>query len=238
MATIDDALAALCVFREILTQAESEALDRDGCVMLRGLIAADRIAPLRERFERAVRPHDEWPYPRDAGMRYAMLDKDEAFREVCLSPRALAGTHRLFGRRFFLASFEGREPCAGGGGQNWHRDCLAPPGPTQDVAMLAFLDPFGPANGATRLIPGSHLGDEPLPTEDPREIVIAGEAGDALLFDARLIHSGTRNVSGEHRRTLIVAYKGYEQYGERFFKLEAPGAPEAVHYLLGASDLS
>jgi ectoine hydroxylase-related dioxygenase (phytanoyl-CoA dioxygenase family) len=145
----------------------------------------------------------------------------------------LACVHHLFGRRFFLASFEGREPCPGGGQQNLHRDCLKPAGPTHNVSLLAFLDPFGAENGATRLVPGSHTNDEPLSGSDPREIVIGGEAGDALLFHSHLIHSGRRNDSGAPRRTLIASYQGYEQYATRFFKLEAPGGGDAVRYVIG-----
>jgi ectoine hydroxylase-related dioxygenase (phytanoyl-CoA dioxygenase family) len=235
MASLDQSLAALGVASDTLAAEEAAALDRDGYVLLRGLIARDRLASLRLRFEAAVRPSEAWPYPRGHDIRHAMLDKDAAFLALCLAPRVLAGVHHMFGRRFFLASFEGREPCQGGGGQNLHRDGLEPPGAVQCMTLLAFLDDFGPANGATRVIPGSHGGDEPLPLgPDPREIVVAGEGGDALLFPSRLIHSGTCNMSGAPRRTLIAAYLGYEQYAGRFFQLQAPeGACGALRYMLG-----
>jgi len=233
MASIDEALAALGVAGDTLTADETAALDRDGYVLLRGLVAEERLDPLRRRFEDAVRPSEAWSYPRGSDIRHAMLDNDAAFVDLCLAPRLLAAVRRTFGRRFFLASFEGREPRPDGGQQNLHRDCPGPPGPVQCMTLLAFLDDFGPENGATRLIAGSHETDE-VPHSDPREIVVAGRGGDALLFHSRLVHSGTRNASGGHRRTVIAAYLGYEQYPDRYFKLQAPeGAGDAVRYVMG-----
>jgi hypothetical protein len=234
IASIDEALQALGASPDLLSPDEQAALGRDGYLILRGLIDGARIDEMRARFEGAVLANDKWPYPRDKGMRYAKLDDDAAFRAVCLSPRALACARRVFGRRFYLNAFEGREPCEGYGQQSLHRDCPDPLGTGNIVTMLVFLDPFGPANGATRLVPGSHTNGDAVADPDPREIVVSGEAGDALLFEARLVHAGTRNASGAPRRTLIAAYHGYEQYGERYFKLEAPGADEAVCYLMGA----
>ncbi|MGA7674239.1 MAG: phytanoyl-CoA dioxygenase family protein [Rhizomicrobium sp.] len=233
IASIAEALATLGVTENTLMREDVEALDRDGYLVLRGAIAHDRIDPLRERFERAVRPIEEWPVPREFGTRHAMLDKDEAFRDVCLLPTVLAGVYHILKRRFFLATFQGRDPCENGGYQNLHRDWPEQRDIPRNVAVLAFLDPFGPANGATRVVPGSHLADGPVPQSDPREIILEGQAGDILLFDAHLIHSSTRNPSAARRRTLQVSYLGHELYESRYFKLDASGAPESVRYLLG-----
>lgn len=234
MRSIEQALAALGATGAILTPRESESLARDGYTVLRGLVAADRLPFLRRRFEDAVKPSEQWPYPRTTGLRFAMLDGDEAFLDLCLSPRILAGVYQLFRRRFFLAAFEGRAPCEGGGQQNLHRDCLEPMGETHTVSLLIYLDNFDAGNGATRLIPASHLGEEPLAESDPREIFITGAAGDALLFNARLIHAGSRNISGAERRTVIASYQGYEQYADRFFKLKMPpGTSDAARYVIG-----
>lgn len=177
-----------------------------GYRILRAAIPAERLEQLRERFELGVRPSEDWPYPREPGSRLAKLDDDPLVRSTCLLPALLDAVGSLMDGPFRLAVVEGRDPGPGGGGQQLHRDWLEAGATGTVVSGLAFLDDFGPDNGATRLVPGSHLDDDDEAGRDA--IVASGAAGDVLLFDARLVHGGSTNVGGRPRRSLHVSYFG------------------------------
>lgn len=181
------------------------ALDRDGCMVLTGVIPADWIAPLRSAFEAGYRPPGEWPVPRGPEFRHAMVDADPFVQRVCRLPAVLAAAAHIIGQPFFLAQVEGREPRAGLGHQKLHRDGHG--GPHRVLSALAFLDPFGPENGATRVAPGTHNG-EPADGRmaESRARFIKGNAGDILLIDTEVLHGGSRNISGAPRRSLLFTY--------------------------------
>ena len=187
---------------------DARRLDDDGYLLLRQLIPGDWIEPLRAAFEAGVLPSDEWPVPRGRDWRHALVDLDPTVQRVCRLPRLLAAAHHVLGRPFFLAQVEGREPRPDGGAQLLHSD-----GPgsdlVQSVSVLAFLDPFGPDNGSTQVLAGSHRGvtaegsDGPAP---PQAAQVSGQAGDVLLFGSTLLHGATRNHSGAQRRSLLISY--------------------------------
>lgn len=191
------------------TMIDRERLRQDGYVLLRNAIPTDWLDDLRAAFDAGVLPSGQWPVPRGPDWRHAQLDLDPTVQAVCRLPALLAAAGALIGERFFLAQVEGREPLAGGGHQGLHRDYSAErPGDT--VNALAFFDHFGPDNGATRLVPGTHRPAPDAPAIDLADesdaIQISGRAGDILVFDADLIHAGTVNLTGARRRSILIGY--------------------------------
>jgi len=188
---------------------DRKQLHQDGYALLRQAIPSEWLADLRAVFDAGVRPSDQWPVPRGMDWRYSMLDDDSKIQAVCRLPQLLAVAGELIGDRFFLSQVEGREPLAGSGQQQLHRDLSAQrPG---DIAIaLAFFDEYGPENGATRIVPGSHrseLGAPPFDFNDEsRAIQLSGGAGDILVFDVDLVHAGSLNVIGARRRSILISY--------------------------------
>ena len=188
---------------------DREQLHREGYVLLRQAIPAQWLDHLRAVFDAGVKPSDQWPVPRSLEWEHSLLDLDSTVQAVCRLPPLLAVVGELIAERFFLSQVEGRNPVAGYGYQQLHRDLSAQrPG---DMALaLAFFDDYGPANGATRLVPGSH---RPQPDEPPidfsdesRSVQLSGCAGDILVFDVDLVHAGSLNSGGSHRRSLLISY--------------------------------
>ncbi|MDA8483321.1 phytanoyl-CoA dioxygenase family protein [Pseudomonas resinovorans] len=188
---------------------DREQLHRDGYLLLRRVIPAQWLDELRAVFDAGVKPSSQWPVPRGMDWRHSQLDCDSRIQAVCRLPGVLAVVGELIGERFFLSQVEGREPLADGGHQRLHRD-LSAQRPGDMVNALAYLDDYGPENGATRIVPGSHRpaqGEPPFDFNDEsRSVQLSGSAGDILVFDVDLVHAGSRNRTGERRRSILISY--------------------------------
>ncbi|MBX9408351.1 phytanoyl-CoA dioxygenase family protein [Pseudomonas baetica] len=194
---------------------DCEQLHRDGYALLRQAIPTEWLNELRSVFDANVMPSDQWPTPRGAQWRHSLLDLDATIQAVCRLPPLLAVAGELIAERFFLAQVEGREPLGGSGYQPLHRD-LSAQRPGDMVNALAFFDDYGPENGATRIVPGSHRPEsEPSPfdfNDESRSVQLSGYAGDILVFDADLVHAGSLNLSGARRRSVLISFRSESLY--------------------------
>ncbi|WP_236197291.1 phytanoyl-CoA dioxygenase family protein [Pseudomonas glycinae] len=186
-----------------------ELLHSKGYTLLFGAVPNTWLPALRLAFDTGIKPSNEWPVPRGIDWRHSQLDTDPVVQALCRLPPLLAVVGELIGERFFLSQVEGREPLAGGGHQQLHRD-LSAQRTGDTVNALVYLDDYGPENGATRIIPGSHrpaLSEPPFDfTDESRSVQLTGSAGDILIFDADLIHAGSLNSSGARRRSLLITW--------------------------------
>ena len=135
-----------------------------------------------------------------------LTNKHAVFREAVQNPFLMELMAALLGDDFILGSLHVRATYPGAPLQGMHRDWMLDrriPFPTH-VNSMWMLDDFTEQNGATRVVPGSHLRDEELQSGqvDEQEIQATGTAGSVLIWDSRLFHAGGANRSNSQRRGL------------------------------------
>src|SRR5215468_7496809 len=220
--SIEDVLRERNVTDATLSPAEKESLDKLGYVTLPDVIDAGWLARLRTAFERAVDRKQPAADSKQSGTRHAgdLIQKDEAFDGVLTNPKILAAVHHVLRRSFKVLVLGGRDPLPGYGQQALHTDWyprVSTSEPFSVVTALWLLDDFIGSNGATRLIPGSHLWLKPLPkpmqqpdAKHPDQRFIIAKAGSALVFNGHLWHSGMRNESSRPRRVIQCQFVARE----------------------------
>ena len=223
-----------------LSAAQRRRLDTEGFVILEDLIAPRWLLQLRQAFD-AIFAKEGAAAGAEVGQmegvrRLAdLVNKGAVFDPVYLQPQLLAAVFHILQRPFKLHSLNGHDPLPDGGLQALHTDTgktTVPGGPYHVVNSMWMLDDFNSANGATRIVPGSHLkagriGDylEDGTATHPEQIQLLGKAGSVALFNGALWHSSYLNRSGRPRRTLHCA----------FIAREHPQQTDQRHYLRAAT---
>ncbi|HKC86717.1 MAG TPA: phytanoyl-CoA dioxygenase family protein, partial [Blastocatellia bacterium] len=219
---IEDVLKECGVTEATLAPAEKESLNRLGYVVLTGVIDLDWLARLRTAFENAVGRGQTTGASEQSGTRHAsdLIQKDVAFDGVLTHPKILGAVFHVLRRSFKVLALGGRDPLPGYGQQGLHTDWYpraAPSEPFSVATTLWLLDDLIEDNGATRLIPGSHIWLKPLPksmrqpeAKHPDQRLVIAKAGSALVFNGHLWHGGTRNESNRPRRVIQCQFVARE----------------------------
>ena len=210
------ALRALGVDGERLSDAEKQHLDGEGYLALTGLLSAKQVAALRTRLQALIVEESD-----RAGLEFAqepgtqrlanLVDKDPLF-DICFShPRVLAAISHVLNGDFKLSSLNARAALPGEGLQALHADWggAVEPGAYQVCNSIWLLVDFSEANGATRIVPGSHRRGQ-VPREaladpwaqHPEEMLLTAKAGTVVIFNSHLWHGGTVNRTGKPRYAL------------------------------------
>ncbi|KAG9238426.1 phytanoyl-CoA-dioxygenase-like protein [Amylocarpus encephaloides] len=141
---------------------------------------------------------------------YALADKSRALDCFPIHETLLKMNDYFLQEHYLLTSYHSVDIGPGERSQEMHTDDglvhLPRPRPLMGIGTMIALDPFTLTNGATTLIPGSHLwSDSQTPT---REAMIPAimPAGSVVYFLNTIWHSGGANTSSLPRRSLTVQY--------------------------------
>lgn len=247
LSRFENALADCGVTESTLTAREKEALDREGYVIFRDVIAWDWLSSLRSAFENAHGKDADAPNApliKESGTRHIdnLVTRGAAFERVFTHPLILAAVFHVLRCPFRLGQLNGRDPLPGYGQQGLHADWTtrAKGEPFRIATAIWLLDDFTSENGATRVVPGTHrlLTQVPKSFADPAsrhpdQRIIVAPAGSVLLFNGHLWHSGTRNETYEHRRVLQCSFVGRSEHRFNSIRMDAPDLLPVSCYILG-----
>ncbi len=190
---------------------ELEAFDRDGYVVVKGLLDPQRLAQVAQATRDLLGPTGRNSFEGFKTQRaYALLAKSRALDILAAHPQILGFLKARLHDEPLLSAFLAINIRPGEDQQIAHFDdgfYNAPrPGPVQGLSVIWALDPFTAENGATKVWPGSHLwenGREPTQSDASAQAVM--EAGDAIVFNGALWHAGGANHTTDRFRLAVTA---------------------------------
>ncbi|MEM6582959.1 MAG: phytanoyl-CoA dioxygenase family protein [Pseudomonadota bacterium] len=163
----------------------------------------------------------------DQGVLYDLYQRHPEFQMLAKNPQVLNTLTGVLGEDIFL--YENSlvyKPSGRANAVPWHQDFLSRPDEPMKYIAWITLDPVTEANGTLKVIPGSHrqgylpwkrikgethhdrVLEEYVKEEDAVYVEMA--AGDALIFDARLLHSSDECHSDDPRRAYRISYQGFD----------------------------
>jgi ectoine hydroxylase-related dioxygenase (phytanoyl-CoA dioxygenase family) len=192
-----------------LTEAKTRIAD-DGYCILEGLIDPSEA----ERLDALARPlmAHQTGYVKLEGA----LNHIPELARLCDHPAVLEIAEHLLSEPFYLVNNVCTMWCqpgssAGGLHSDWPLGNVPQPWPRFPFLMqtMWMLTDFTPDNGATRIVPGSHLaGRPPTPNRDyPHEIPAVGQKGSVLIWHGAVWHRNGPNITTDrHRMGANIAY--------------------------------
>ena len=193
-----------------LVDADLAALERDGYVVLPDLLSREELDAIRADVSPLLDKHGRNEFEGAATQRvYSVLNKTRTCDRIVDHPRVLALLDRLFLPNYLLSMMQVINILPGESAQMLHSDDLfyplPRPRPALGAATIWAIDDFTDTNGATDVIPGSHLWGDRLPVDEPRQPVVM-PAGSCVFFLGTLWHGGGANRSAAPRLAATAQY--------------------------------
>jgi len=198
-----------------LVTAET-AMREDGYVIIEGLLTRDEVEAIKD----ALSP---WLQGRHFGRNdfegertervYALLAKAPILARIIEHPTVLSLLDRLLPAQYLLSAALAINVHPGETPQPFHIDdsSMRQPGPSPHhhlgVSTIWAFDDFTTTNGATEVIPGSHLWDDSrFPVREEDAVAVTMPAGSAVVFLGNLVHRGGANHSEGIRLAITPQY--------------------------------
>ncbi len=197
---------------EARIRAVSGQLDADGYAIVPGVLERERARTIGIELRRLL---DRVPTGRNAfeGFRtrrlYALFAKTRVLDPLAVDPLVLGVLARVLGPEFQLSGPTGIEIAPGEEQQVLHRDEDIYPVPRPHPQLVANVmwafDDFTEANGATRLVAGSHRDLGPPPADAPCTYAEM-PAGSLMVYVGSLWHGGGANRTDATRLGVAMEY--------------------------------
>jgi len=214
--TIQDALTQVGVTADTLTHAERSRLDLEGYLSLGRLLTPEQVDAINACVARLAEAEGDQAgmevHQEKGSLRLSdLVNKDPIFEVVFTHPRVLAAAAHVLDGDLRFSSLNSRAALPGQGVQALHADWKGATAPGEYYACntLWLLDDLTEANGATRVVPGSHRSGRiprdvmpDLTAPHPEEVKIVAPAGTVVVFNAHTWHGGTLNRTEQPRRVL------------------------------------
>ncbi|HEY4345446.1 MAG TPA: phytanoyl-CoA dioxygenase family protein [Parvibaculum sp.] len=193
-----------------------------GLCMVEGVLEGDKLARVREALYRAADDDRARGRERKFGLDYAhdetnqrvwnVLSRDPVFSDLVEHSAALELLRSVIGWPALLGNISANITGPGGGEMVLHADQIFVPEPwprdPQGVNICWCVDDFTEANGATRMVPGSHLLHRTPTAEEAGIATVPMEApaGTMIVMESRVWHKTGHNSTANARRAGIFAW--------------------------------
>jgi ectoine hydroxylase-related dioxygenase (phytanoyl-CoA dioxygenase family) len=198
------------------TRDNLESYNRDGFHIMHNMIDAKDLETLQADSSRildvsAMGENDF--YGKNTRRSYAILAKTRSLDRLLVNPRLVKLVEALFAPNPLLAALQMIEILPLEIAQKLHYDQQfsnigsVTRGENHVVNFMLAIDEFTEDNGATVIIPGSHLWDaNRLPSDKDEKRKAIMPAGSICVFGGNLWHGGGTNTSSKARRGITIVF--------------------------------
>jgi ectoine hydroxylase-related dioxygenase (phytanoyl-CoA dioxygenase family) len=187
-------------------------LERDGYATIPGAIDAEQVARARGDLEEILvqtPPGRDDFEGRQTRRIYALFAKTRSLDELATYPVVLGVLDRVLGE-YQLSAPAGIAIGPGQGSQPLHPDDAIYPIPRPHgelvVNVMWPLEDFTEANGATRIVSGSHRWVDERPDAATTVVAVEMKAGTALVYLGSVWHGGGANRTDRPRLGVVLHY--------------------------------
>ena len=194
-----------------IVEADLAEVAKRGYVVIEGLLSQAELDAIREAAEPLLDHSGRNDFE---GLRtqrvYGVLSKTRAMDRLVDHPRILAMLDRMFLPNYLLSQLQVINILPGESSQALHADDsfypVPRPRPPLGAATVWAIDAFCADNGATSIVPGSHVWpDERAPTGE-EAVPAVMPAGSVLFYPGTFWHGGGENRSAAARLAITCQY--------------------------------
>ena len=145
-----------------------------------------------------------------------LINKHKVFQNLITIPEILAASYEVVKSDIKIAGVNLRSPLKNNGKQRIHMDWKPREKKSQKyagVVCFVFIDAANKANGALRIIPGSHKKNDwpekyiDVHKKNKNEITAVVKPGTIIVANLNLWHAGAENYSGKERKMIMINIK-------------------------------